>query len=931
MDLFDLVGKISADTSGVELNLAQVQAKVLALAKEFVTTERAAQKSAAGMAMSMATANAQINKMQLGNVTAEYTRFQNALKLNSIHSRQAADDFLNLFSKVTGHTKVVAEAEQGTHKLAEAFRVLSSSSVVVQGPLGGVSSRLRAVGTDIGALAGLGPLAAGLAAVGIVALADIAVILALDEVAKKTAESFARFGTEIFKAELSTGLSAKTLEQLYVVAKLTGSNFDTLSIAVSRMAVNIDKGVTSKAGEATQALQLLAKNGLDTAKLSAASADERLQLVAAGLLKIQDPADKARVAAALFGRGVFQNAAAIDEWAKSTEEAQKQIEKFGLDLSETEVARAHEFEHAFKAMGLIMEGVGIQAGERTAPMIISALENIGTALGINEASWKDWGIYTGEVLAQVVGATQGAAVMISNALAVAVKQPYAAGKGALVALGTALATGSVETGVATGFAVANEPMTTAMRNYQESMRKIILDYNKAITAPVDIGHALTAGGIKFPPSDGGGRGRGGGRTKKEIDDVAEALRKQSEEITKAWQQTDKYQEEIVKLVDALAKKHKALTDDQRKQLEANAEMLRSIDAFHSWNDFLREQERSISDVRGGVDQYEKAIRSWEDGERKAGRAVEDGTLALMRRNAETQRAIEKTRQRIVLEQTLTDRLERQRVVTMDEIMRRAYSVLPEGERGTRERRVTGPSEDTLNRIRDLSSQITFTLQGAIHVGFERGTKEGILALSQGFLQMGEGIIAKRMEKQIEEMLTHLANAVKGKGGILGKISGAIFGDQNQVPIQLNTTATELNTTAIVALTESIAVSSASSSATGGGLWKTLAGIILGGIGGGAGGSSSGGGIGTQWGGGVGNYASGLDYVPYDRFPAILHKGEAVIPASQNRGGGQPTEIHYHTHQWYITTRDEQSFASRDTESQITRMATRAMQKAAVRR
>jgi hypothetical protein len=31
-------------------------------------------------------------------------------------------------------------------------------------------------------------------------------------------------------------------------------------------------------------------------------------------------------------------------------------------------------------------------------------------------------------------------------------------------------------------------------------------------------------------------------------------------------------------------------------------------------------------------------------------------------------------------------------------------------------------------------------------------------------------------------------------------------------------------------------------------------------------------------------ATGTDYIPYDNFPALLHKGEKVVPASQNNGG-----------------------------------------------
>jgi hypothetical protein len=41
---------------------------------------------------------------------------------------------------------------------------------------------------------------------------------------------------------------------------------------------------------------------------------------------------------------------------------------------------------------------------------------------------------------------------------------------------------------------------------------------------------------------------------------------------------------------------------------------------------------------------------------------------------------------------------------------------------------------------------------------------------------------------------------------------------------------------------------------------------------------------SSWLGSFGSHATGLDYVPYDGYPALLHKGEKVQTAVQARGG-----------------------------------------------
>lgn len=41
--------------------------------------------------------------------------------------------------------------------------------------------------------------------------------------------------------------------------------------------------------------------------------------------------------------------------------------------------------------------------------------------------------------------------------------------------------------------------------------------------------------------------------------------------------------------------------------------------------------------------------------------------------------------------------------------------------------------------------------------------------------------------------------------------------------------------------------------------------------------------------GGGKFAYGLDYVPYDNFPTMLHEGEGILTASENRSRRNNTQ------------------------------------------
>lgn len=70
----------------------------------------------------------------------------------------------------------------------------------------------------------------------------------------------------------------------------------------------------------------------------------------------------------------------------------------------------------------------------------------------------------------------------------------------------------------------------------------------------------------------------------------------------------------------------------------------------------------------------------------------------------------------------------------------------------------------------------------------------------------------------------------------------------------------------------------------GGLISLIGGLFTGGGGAGFSGGSTGGSV-VGSGGGAAGYAMGLNYVPYDGMSAVLHKGEAIVPAKYNPAAG----------------------------------------------
>ena len=72
----------------------------------------------------------------------------------------------------------------------------------------------------------------------------------------------------------------------------------------------------------------------------------------------------------------------------------------------------------------------------------------------------------------------------------------------------------------------------------------------------------------------------------------------------------------------------------------------------------------------------------------------------------------------------------------------------------------------------------------------------------------------------------------------------------------------------------------------------------------------------------GRYAYGLDYVPYDNFPALLHQGERVLTASQARaadqGAGPRVQVTVTGNSFYGSDKDLEDRVARRVASEVVR-------------
>jgi hypothetical protein len=182
------------------------------------------------------------------------------------------------------------------------------------------------------------------------------------------AKAFADVGSELNDMSTRTGLSVEALSQLGHAANQTGADLATVEIASKKLSKNLAEAAQGSA----EARVMFAELGLDFRKLLQLSPDKQFEAVAKALGRIQNPALKAGMALAIFGKSGTSLLPLIAEFDALTGEARK----LGLVMSAEDAAAADALGDAWDNILAMFKRGTVLIGAALAPALTELAVNM---------------------------------------------------------------------------------------------------------------------------------------------------------------------------------------------------------------------------------------------------------------------------------------------------------------------------------------------------------------------------------------------------------------------------------------------------------------------------------------------------------------------------------------------------------------------------
>jgi hypothetical protein len=245
------------------------------------------------------------------------------------------------------------------------------------------------------------------------------------------------------KLSRALGISFEELQQLQLAADLSGASSEQLANAFTRAQVTITKAASGGV-EATRALRSL---GLSVSELAGLSSSQQFERIATAIAAIQNPAQRAAAAVAIFGRSGAQLLPTFQELGSNLQRAEAFFGGFQQRLSTNDASNVEAVNDAFTEVGKAVQEVAGLVISRLSPALLRGSESLRTF--IQSVNIDDVARRAGSALEQFARAAE----VLANIVSAGLQRPLFAAGAALAFINRqAIASGVV--GLGRAFAAA---------------------------------------------------------------------------------------------------------------------------------------------------------------------------------------------------------------------------------------------------------------------------------------------------------------------------------------------------------------------------------------------------------------------------------------------------------------------------------------------
>jgi hypothetical protein len=165
------------------------------------------------------------------------------------------------------------------------------------------------------------------------------------------------------------GLSTEALQEYRYAGIAAGLTTEEMDAALSKLTVNLGK-------DSEAISNALYQIGLTSEQLKAAGPDKTLEMIASGFQNVKDPAKKAAVATALFGKSSIRMVEALSNGPEAIESLRKEAQEVGYVMGGDTLANAGKLNETLDRFSATATGLGNRLASKVMPQVTKFVESL---------------------------------------------------------------------------------------------------------------------------------------------------------------------------------------------------------------------------------------------------------------------------------------------------------------------------------------------------------------------------------------------------------------------------------------------------------------------------------------------------------------------------------------------------------------------------